>query len=249
MRSIVGNKDMLVDLDHPLDISIPLGDGINNPNCYHTSPPKFSPVVQNGFIGDVIQGGSCNHFRISLAPHGNGTHTECFGHLSPDPEITLNRCLKRFHFLAKLISVEATISERQDSIILWSEVQKLAGPDFPEALVVRTLPNSAEKLTHNYSGTNPPYLEAGFGEKLASKEVQHLLVDLPSIDKEIDEVLPNHHGFWNYPTSPRSGCTITELIFVPEVIPDGYYLLNLQICSIESDASPSKPVLYKLINS
>ena len=243
---LVGNNEFMVDLDHPMDISIPLRDGSDNPNCYHTNPPEFAPVLQDGFIGSVAQGGPCNHQRISLAAHGNGTHTECFGHLSPNPEITLNKCLIKFHFSTRLISVEPQFGKDGDTFILWSDVERLVGPQYPEALIIRSLPNSAKKLTQDYSGTNPPYLEAGFGEKLAINNVQHLLVDLPSIDKEINNELPNHHGFWNYPSSPRNDCTITELIYVPEEIPDGLYLLNIQICSIESDASPSKPVIYSM---
>ncbi len=38
----------------------------------------------------------------------------------------------------------------------------------------------------------------------------------------------------------------TELIFVRDEVEDGSYLLNLQIASFENDASPSKPVLYKI---
>ena len=44
----------------------------------------------------------------------------------------------------------------------------------------------------------------------------------------------------------RLDCTITELIYVPDDIPDGLYLLNLQIASFEIDVSPSKPVLYQI---
>jgi hypothetical protein len=47
----------------------------------------------------------------------------------------------------------------------------------------------------------------------------------------------------------RLDCTITELIYVPDTVLDGCFLLNLQIASFENDASPSKPVLYALINS
>jgi kynurenine formamidase len=249
MRSLIENEEILVDLDHPLDISIPLRHGPQNPNCYHAAVPEFIPVVQNGFTGSVAAGGPCNHNVISLAPHGNGTHTECLGHLSPDPEITLNRCLKKFHFLARLISVPSRPGPLKDQMIRWQDVKNLAGSRLAEALIIRTLPNSGEKLSRQYSGLNPPYLEPGFGEQLASHNVMHLLVDLPSLDKEYDHgALVNHHGFWNYPDNPRMDCTITELIFVPNEIPDGEYLLNLQICSIESDASPSKPVLYRLIN-
>ena len=40
--------------------------------------------------------------------------------------------------------------------------------------------------------------------------------------------------------------TITEMIYVPNEISDGLYVLNLQIAPFENDASPSKPVLYKV---
>ncbi len=78
--------------------------------------------------------------------------------------------------------------------------------------------------------------------------MKHLLIDLPSVDKERDEgKLLAHKAFWNYPENPREDCTITELIYVPDSINDGRYLLNLQIASFHNDASPSKPVLYKII--
>jgi hypothetical protein len=43
--------------------------------------------------------------------------------------------------------------------------------------------------------------------------------------------------------------TITEFIFVDDLIYDGTYILNLQIAPIENDASPSKPTIYKVIDS
>jgi arylformamidase len=55
-----------------------------------------------------------------------------------------------------------------------------------------------------------------------------------------------HKAFWQYPEDVRDGATITELIFVPDEIEDGLYLLNMQITSLELDASPSKPVIYQL---
>jgi hypothetical protein len=36
------------------------------------------------------------------------------------------------------------------------------------------------------------------------------------------------------------------MIFVENEIQDGSYILNLQIASFENDASPSKPILYKI---
>jgi hypothetical protein len=61
-----------------------------------------------------------------------------------------------------------------------------------------------------------------------------------------------HKAFWNVKDvnnlndDARLNCTITEMIFVENEIQDGSYILNLQIASFENDASPSKPILYKL---
>ena len=75
--------------------------------------------------------------------------------------------------------------------------------------------------------------------------VKHLLLDLPSVDREEDGgALLGHKAFWQYPENARNNCTITELIYVPDRILDGDYLLNLQIASLELDVSPSKPLLY-----
>ena len=117
----------------------------------------------------------------------------------------------------------------------------------PEALILRTLPNDEAKRHRQYSGTNPTYIEPALAEFLVEHDVQHLLLDLPSVDREEDAgQLLAHHAFWRYPAQPRCGATITELIFVPNEVADGLYLLNIQITSLELDASPSKPVLYQL---
>lgn len=83
-------------------------------------------------------------------------------------------------------------------------------------------------------------------------DCNHLIVDLPSVDKEKDNgELLAHKAFWNVKniqnlnSDARLQATITELAFVPNTVPDGNYLLNLQIVSFENDATPSKPVLYK----
>ena len=78
--------------------------------------------------------------------------------------------------------------------------------------------------------------------------MQHLLLDLPSVDREEDAgLLLAHHAFWCYPAQPRCAATITELIFAPDEVEDGLYLLNIQVTSLVLDASPSKPVLYRLV--
>jgi hypothetical protein len=83
--------------------------------------------------------------------------------------------------------------------------------------------------------------------------IQHLLIDLPSVDKEHDQgKLVAHKAFWNVKdvanlnADARINCTITEMIFVNDSVKDGSYLLNLQIAPFENDASPSKPILFAI---
>ena len=81
-----------------------------------------------------------------------------------------------------------------------------------------------------------------------TEAINHFLIDLPSVDRENDKgKLAFHHAFWHVPENPNHSKTITEFIFVPESCLDGEYLLNLQVAPIENDASPSRPVLYKII--
>lgn len=240
-------KGYRFDMEHPLDISTPLHTDKNQINCYYAPPFNATPVVMGNFIGDINQGGSVNYKNVELNPHGNGTHTECVAHIS-NLNITINKALIQFHFLALLISVHPEIAKNGDSIIsATSVIDKIK--IIPEALIVRTLPNKKDKLQKQYSGTNPTYFEPALFQWAAENNIQHFLTDLPSIDREDDGgKLLAHRAFFQYPEAPRLHSTITELIYVPNKIPDGLYLLNLQIASFELDAAPSKPVLYKLID-
>jgi hypothetical protein len=125
------------------------------------------------------------------------------------------------------------------------------GTDF--ALIVRTLPNDDGKLSRHYDASNvPPYFTTEAMRYLVELGCKHLLVDLPSIDRLFDDGhLSNHRVFWNVQEGSfevhersRITSTITELIYVPEAVADGHYLLNLQIAPFAADASPSRPLLF-----
>ncbi len=237
----------LFDPHTPLDISLPLVEGSSNPNCYYAQHPRFDTIRSGTFVGSVAEGGACNYQKITLTPHGNGTHTESYGHISADSAAHLQNCLKKFLFFAQLITVSPKPAANQDQIIYLEMIEPQLGDIMPEALIIRTLPNSAHKKTQNYSGTNPPYFSPEIGTFLAKREIKHLLVDLPSVDRAQDEgLLLMHKNFWQYPHQIRKDCTITELVFVDNCIKDGYFLLDLQITSLAIDASPSKPILYAL---
>jgi hypothetical protein len=109
------------------------------------------------------------------------------------------------------------------------------------------MPNHPDKMARQYSSTNPPYLNAIVAEKMASQDILHLLLDLPSVDREEDAgLLLAHKAFWKYPENPRHNATITELVYIDNVVPDGLYLLEIQIPAMELDAAPSRPFIYPL---
>jgi kynurenine formamidase len=243
------DENYTADLGAACDLSIPLREGLENPNCFWAPPVEIWPVEAGSFIGDTTRGGSVNFKNIRLNPHGNGTHTECVGHIATE-HFTINQCLRRFHFMAKLLTLYPTRLENGDRTILQHQLEPLLQPNEAEALILRTLPNDETKLGRNYSGTNPPYLHHEAVEFLVESGIEHLLLDLPSVDREEDGgKLLAHRAFWRYGSAAdqiRRNCTITEMIFVENHIQDGLYLLNLQIASLEMDASPSKPVIYPI---
>ncbi len=241
------NQFYKINLSEPIDISIPLSNDKNSTSAWYVEPMKLVPVVNGEWIGDVNKGGSVNFRNITFNPHGNGTHTECVGHISKE-WVSINQCLKQFMFLAKLISITPIQIDNKDKVITGEQLKLAIGNDKPEAIVIRTLPNEIEKLTKQYSNTNPAYILQDAILYLNEIGVEHLLIDLPSVDRENDEgKLLAHHAFWQYPSNTQFHKTITEFIYVPNSIDDGMYFLNLQLASFENDASPSKPILYKVI--
>ena len=235
-----------VDLSQPMDIGIALRRGLDNPNCFWAPPFEALPVRSDSFVGDTREGGVVNFFNVRLNPHGNGTHTECVGHLTKE-RISINASLPKFHYFARVVSLLPTKAPSGDRVIQRSQIEDWIHDDPTPALIIRTIPNEEWKLTANYSGSNPPYMDKEAVELLVEAGVEHLLIDLPSVDREEDGgALAAHRAFWRYPQDTRFEATITELIYVPEVIKDGLYLLNLQIAAFELDAAPSKPVIYKL---
>lgn len=256
MKAVI-NNNFQIDLSKPIDISIPLTNTDANPIAWYIEKPVIEPVVFGDWIGKVSEGKSSTNFNnIFFNPHGHGTHTECLGHITRD-FYSINQCLKQFFFIAELVSVQPEI-QGEDAVITKNQIVKALGdsPSFNvtcEAIVIRTLPNEKDKLSKKYSNTNPPYLAEDAAIFIRESGIKHLLIDLPSVDRENDEgKLLAHKAFWNVKDvntlneDARLDCTITEMIFVPDAVADGSYLLNIQIASFENDASPSKPVLYQV---
>lgn len=238
-----------INTDEPIDISIPLSNSDDNPRAWYVDPPQFEPVRTEHYIGSVKEGGGVNFRNIQFNPHGHGTHTECLGHITPEI-YSVNDTLKNFFFRASLKTIKPHELKNEngdvDNVIMPGQIDLEENKS--EALIVRTLPNKTNKRTMNYSSTNPTYLDVSCAKKIYEAGVQHLLIDLPSVDKESDGgELAFHHAFWEVPENPNHLRTITELIFVDDSILDGEYILNIQMAPFENDASPSRPILYKII--
>ncbi len=234
------------DFSKPIDISIPISRE-DNPNCYWAEEVKFKTITEGDFVGSVAKGGPVNYEKLVITPHGNGTHTECVGHIIADTKATIHHQLNSSHFVCQLLSIEP-VKKGDDMIIDFNTFEKLWDDNLQsQAVVIRTLPNDHSKTNRKYSGTNPAYLDAEITKYLNKRGVQHLIVDLPSVDKEVDGgKLAAHKSFWGLPENVRAHATITELAFIDNSIEDGVYLLNLQTLNIEADASPSRPVLFKI---
>lgn len=232
-----------VDLSQPTDISLPLAAGPGHVLAWYLSSLTIEPVRMGDWVGEVKSGAAVNFRNIAFNPHGHGTHTESVGHISPEL-YSVNKHFREFFCFASLVSVQP--EKTGDDWIISTESLRRQCPKPAEAIIIRTIPNSIEKQSKTYSSTNPPYLEEQAALWLRESGVRHLLIDLPSVDREEDGgKLLSHHAFWNYPSAIRTEATITELIFVPDELQDGLYFMNLQTAPFENDATPSRPLLFK----
>lgn len=263
----IEGRSFNIDTGEPIHIAIPVNFDGAQPVAYGVEKASATACAAGKLVGDVRRGGSCNFEEYRIIPHCNGTHTECVGHITGD-RIHVHSALTDGFIPATLITVEtvnpsATTDSypvkmaETDELITKKALEKALetmSEGWLEGLVIRTLPNGEDKKTRDYMEKIPPYFSTEAIEMIASLQVRHLLVDMPSIDRSFDDgKLSNHRVFWNVePESTsvgrnaRASHTITEMIFVPGTVGDGRYLLNLQIAPFSADASPSRPVLYRI---
>lgn len=230
------------DLSNGHCLAIPLDHVHPQPNAFFAPLYEATPHKAGDWVGDTREGAAVNFYNIKINPHGNGTHTECVGHITKE-RYSVHETVTDGFWIAQLISVYPTQQENGDRVI-----DQLEWEEGVEAIILRTLPNHPDKLIRNYGNTNPPYLDAGVAGRIADAKILHLLLDLPSVDREEDGgVMAAHKAYWQYPVAPRFDATITEMIYVDNVVPDGLYLLQIQMPAIALDASPSRPFIYPLI--
>jgi len=266
VRLLVGGREIRVDMSQPVDLAVPLDFNGPQPRHFGAPPARAHAFEVAGFNGAVARGASCNCEVITLIPHCNGTHTECVGHLTREA-VDAYRAAPAGLIPALLVSVAPEpagaapeASEPAPGIhdrLITRRALERGWPRAPfeaRALVIRTLPNPPEKKTRDYSGQTPPYLSREAAAFLVERGILHLIVDLPSIDREHDAgLLTAHRIFFGMPAAAvqlaaatRPDATVTELAYVPDRLTDGAYLLQLQVPALGGDAVPSRPLLYPL---
>ncbi|MCA1797907.1 MAG: cyclase family protein [Xanthomonadaceae bacterium] len=149
-------------------------------------------------------------------------------------------------------------SQAHDLLITAEMVERAlevdSAPPDVSALVVRTLPNDLGKRTADWSKRDAPFFTQDAMRVVVQRRIMHLLFDGPSLDRTHDEGrLLAHRVFFGLPpaghgtpNTTRSGATVTEMVFAPDTIDDGFYLLSLQVPAFISDAAPSRVLLQRL---
>jgi arylformamidase len=268
-----GGSTWRADLSRVHDISIPMRFDGAQPNAYDVAPATAHAYETGGFVGDVRRGGSCNFDVVSLIPHCNGTHTECVGHLTRE-RIAVTDTFAGALMPATLVTVEPVpalatsesymlVKEEEDRVITAAALEDaLVGVrnGFTDALVIRTLPNDEGKSRRRYAEHAAPFFTIEAMHAIVARGVRHLLVDIPSLDRAYDEgLLSAHRVYWNIVSGSHDlepGAlddaaspalrTITEMVYVPDHVDDGAWLLSLQSAPFVLDAAPSRPLLYHI---
>ena len=244
----------------PVDLSYALrspADTDDGPVAFGIGRPTWS------YLCSVKQGHSVNCGQWSdYCVHACGTHTETYGHLTSTGKPTVADVLDSQHVPMVLpclvitvlptTAVSTTSNETgnsQDQVVTLEGFMKayyaLPLEDTPVSGMKAVFIRTGLRPTQ-YSGTNPPYIHHHVMNFMVNTlQCKHVLVDLPSVDREQDGGrLLAHRAFFR----ERSDCTVTELCRNDTLneMDDGWYALNLQLLRWHVDAVPSRPVLYHL---
>jgi arylformamidase len=267
-----GGQKVRAALDRGVSLAIAVDfSGGGGPRHFGAPAPSSRPYSAGSFSGSVSTGASCNCSTITLTPHCQMTHTESVAHLTRESGDAW-RVVPRGLLPAVVVSVspeparessESTHPQPWGTDVLitrrrlraaWPMGRPATRSMEPVAAIIRTLPNDAGKRTRDYSDLVPPYLTREAVEWLVEKRIEHLVLDVPSLDRTHDEgQLVGHRLFFGLPPgsqargdAARSRATITELAFIPDEVADGPCILSLAVPAIGGDAVPCQPIVYPL---
>jgi arylformamidase len=244
-----------IDFSAGQSLAITLDPHGPQPSFFAGERARSKPLRIGDYVGDVSQGGSCNAEVLEFIPHCHGTHTECRAHLDHSAGKVLE-IIDQQPGLARLISLKGRQSGNGKGNTLELEdilaIPGIASGPRLDALIIRSLPNQEEKKSRDYSiDPDYPVLSDEAMDWLSGKELKHLLIDAPSLDRAHDGgKLANHRKWWTPRDQLQMGefdpqsRSVTEMIYVPDHIEDGYFWLHLELQPLAADATASRPVIY-----
>ncbi len=263
----IGGQKIRAALDRGVSLAIAVDFANAGPRHFGAGAPASIPFAVGSFSGSVATGASANCSTITLTPHCQMTHTESVAHLTRESGDAW-RVVPRGLLPAVVVSVSPeparessestdpqpwgtdTLITRRRLRAAWP-MERMVDP---VAAIIRTLPNELSKRTRDYNDLTPPYLTREAVEWLVEKRIEHLVLDVPSLDRTHDEGrMVGHRLFFGLPAgstsrgdAARSRATITELAFIPDEVSDGPCVLSLAVPAIGGDAVPSQPIVYPL---
>jgi arylformamidase len=223
-------------------------------NAFHLPRATQAPVRAGQFVGSTRENGPVNCRVLSLAPHGNGTHTETVSHIAHGI-LPPSQAMPSPFVLGSIVSVEPRRlveadehyvgpHEGSDSVLCWRDVESALCDAPLDAVFLRATDG---RYGRDWSASRPPYPTTTLIQNLVARGATHLLLDVPSVDRDEDDgLLSNHHIWWGLPpntrelgAATRSDSTITELCAAPRALVDGPALFVFGLPPLGTDAVPS----------
>lgn len=230
-------------LQYPISVSrtIVLNPQYRSSGAFHLPSFSTSTFEAGDFVGDLKRGGSCRVDIHSYSPH-NFTHIESCAHIDINGN-TLDKIdrkkLSGIVFLADLSSVSDDFVE-WDPLIGKFDYKKL------DALAIKT---SASLLPqdHNFTQSDFMAIHQTTAQKLFDMDIDLLILDLPSMDKETDNTLSSHKIFFGSDQNVNTQKTIIELAYFQN-LEEGYYYYVLTPPILQTDATITDIWFYPLEN-
>ncbi|MEA1881254.1 MAG: hypothetical protein U9N31_02490, partial [Candidatus Marinimicrobia bacterium] len=157
------NRTYHVELESATCLAIPYDYDGEQPNFFNVPKGAASPYESDDFVGCVNGNKGCEVMVINQNIHCTGTHTECAGHIQNE-NIFINDVLTPGYILTELISVNpidwVDTAESyhcpvapDEKVITRRLIKDFVSQPVP-GLVIRTLPNTPEKLDRKYDESN-----------------------------------------------------------------------------------------------
>jgi arylformamidase len=253
------------DLESPIACSVVTRPHGVDVSAWGIPATEARPFAVGEFVAAISAGGSINCDVWTVTIHAAGTHTETVRHIRDEGPFVdeihfapLMRCLLlrvRPTSLAASGETYSGTNDPQDPVVTRAALQTAAaalGPtptDF-DALLLAT-GTIGEHSDARFDERPAPYLtDEAMTWVHDQVHVQHLLVDLPSVDRLWDGGrVSGHHLYWGVDADGvrTPSRTITEFVRVRADLPSGCYALQLSVAAWHADAAPSRVTLYRAV--